>query len=626
MCGIAGLVDFGGLDRANVAPRLDAAVAALRRRGPDGAGTWFEGLAALGHARLAVIDTSDAAAQPMPRDGLVVTYNGEIYNHAELRRELEAQGHAFATRSDTEVLLAGWRHWGPDLLPRLRGMFAFALWDAARATLVLARDRFGKKPLAYAHEGQRITFASDLTALARLRGTEGAVDPVSLRLMLALKYVPEPRTILEGVAKVPPGHWLAIDRSGARLTRWYDPGSAFGSGAPPPDDAVFVRALDEAVADRLVADVPVGAYLSGGIDSALVVAAMVRQASRVRTFTVGFADAPAYYEERPAARRVASALGTTHEAIELAPGEAVDALDGVLDAFDEPFADASAVPSWILARATRAHVTVALSGDGADEVFAGYRRHLGERHADTYGTLPHWLRHGLIEPAVRLLPEDKGRPVWEIARRLRRFVAHAGADGLTRHVGWVRVMTDAEIDALLHEPGAAPDVAALYRAARVAAGDDGVNAVLAGDIAVGLPGDMLVKVDRAAMAHGLEVRCPFLDHRVVEAAAALPGRAKLGARRGKLVLRRAFADRLPPEVFARPKRGFELPVAPWLLGPLADRLAAATDPARLARQGLFRPDLARRWQSDLASGRRNTAERLWTLIAFQAWSERHGFG
>jgi len=626
MCGIAGLLDFGGLDRAVAAPRLDAAVAALRRRGPDGAGTWYDGLAALGHVRLAVIDTSDAAAQPMARDGLIVTYNGEIYNHAELRRELEAGGHVFATRSDTEVLLAGWRHWGPDLLPRLRGMFAFALWDVARATLVLARDRFGKKPLAYAQEGQRLAFASDLTALARLRATEGAVDPVSLRLMLALKYVPEPCTILKGVVKVPPGHWLVVDRSGARLTRWYNLGPAFAPGAPPPNDADFVRALDAAVADRLVADVPVGAYLSGGIDSALVVASMARQAPRVRTFTVGFADAPAYYEERPAARRVASALGTTHEDIELAPGEAVASLDGVFDAFDEPFADASAVPSWILARATRAHVTVALSGDGADEVLAGYRRHLGERHAATYGMLPGWLRHRVIEPGARRLPEDKGRPAWELARRLRRFVAYAGADGLARQVGWVRIMGDDEISALLLGPGAAPDVAALYRAARATTGDDGLNAVLAGDIAVGLPGDMLVKVDRASMAHGLEVRCPFLDHRVVEAAAALPGRAKLGQRRGKLVLRRTFADRLPAEVFARPKRGFELPVAPWLLGPLADRLTAATDPVRLARQGLFRPGLAEHWHAELAAGRRDTAERLWALIAFQAWSERHGFG
>ncbi|MGH6718373.1 MAG: asparagine synthetase B family protein, partial [Alphaproteobacteria bacterium] len=345
----------------------------------------------------------------------------------------------------------------------------------------------------------------------------------------------------------------------------------------------------------------------------------------VRTFTVGFADAPAYYEERPAARRVAAYLGTRHTEIELGPGEALAALDGVFDAFDEPFADASAVPSHVLACATRSAVTVVLSGDGGDEVFAGYRRHLGERYAEAYRALPPWLRRAVIEPVGARLPEGKHNPLLEACRRLRRFVAHAGAHPLARHAGWVRIMSDAEIAALVAAEEPPPDVARLYAPARAVAGGDAINAMLAGDLLVGLPGDMLVKIDRAAMAVGLEVRCPFLDHRVFAAAAALPGRAKLGWRRGKLVLRRAFADRLPAEVFARPKRGFELPIATWLAGPLADRVRRATDAARLGRQGLFRPEVADRWRVELADGRRDTAERLWALVAFQAWAERNGF-
>ncbi len=622
MCGIAGVVRFAGLDRAMVAPRLGAAVERLRPRGPDGDGTWFDARCALGHTRLAVIDTSPAAAQPMARDGLVIVFNGEIYNHAELRAELEGAGQEFRTRSDTEVLLAGWRALGPALLPRLRGMFAFALWDTTTSTLVLARDRFGKKPLLWSRETGGVAFASDMRALSCLRGTAGALDRDAFGLYLALKYVPEPHAILQGVAKLPPGHWLAIDAAGERLERWYDPATAFRPGPPERSDESIVAAFDAAVADRLVADVPLGAYLSGGLDSALVVAAMARR-TEVRTFTVGFAEAPGYYEERPAARRVARHLGARHTEIELGPAEALGMLDAVFDAFDEPFADASAVPSHALARATRQAVKVVLSGDGGDEVFAGYRRYLGERYAAAYQTLPAWSRRTVIEPAVMLLPEGKGHPLLEGFRRLRRFVAHAGADPLARHAGWVRIMSDAEIASLTGDP--APDLARLYAPARAKGGADAINAVLAGDLLVGLPGDMLVKIDRAAMAVGLEVRSPFLDHRVVAAAGALPGSAKLGWRRGKLVLRRAFADRLPAEVFTRPKRGFELPIGSWLAGPLADRVARATDPVRLARQGLFRPDLPRRWRADLAAGRRDTAERLWALVSFQAWAERNGF-
>ncbi|MEX2649858.1 MAG: asparagine synthase (glutamine-hydrolyzing) [Alphaproteobacteria bacterium] len=618
MCGIAGVVKFGDLDRADVAPRLASAIDRLRPRGPDGEGTWFDDRCALGHTRLAIVDPTPDAAQPMARDGLVVVYNGEIHNHAALRDELRALGHDFTTRSDTEVLLAGWRQWGAEMLPRLRGMFAFALWDSRRARLVLARDRFGEKPLLYASDPGGVAFASDLVALSRLRGTAGTLDLDSLRLYFALKYVPEPRAILEGVAKVPPGHWLAIDAAGDRLTRWY-------ALAPADADADLVARFDAAVADRLVADAPVGAYLSGGVDSGLVVASMARQATEVRTFTVGFAGAPAYYEERPAARALASRLGTRHEEIEVDAATARMALDAVFDAYDEPFADASAVPSWLLARAVRGSVAVALSGDGGDELFAGYRRHLGERYAETYGRLPHWLRQGLIERLARRWPEGKETSPRRAARRLRRFVAHTGADPLARHVGWVRIMDDAEVADLVAPPGAAPDVAALYRDARARGGADPINAVLAGDLLVGLPGDMLAKVDRASMAHGLEARCPFLDHRVVEAAFALPGAAKLGWRSGKLALRRAFADRLPAEHFDRPKRGFELPIASWLGGPLADRVARALDPALIARQGLLRPELPRRWRTELASGRRDTAERLWAVVAFEAWAERNGF-
>ncbi|MSP67941.1 MAG: asparagine synthase (glutamine-hydrolyzing) [Alphaproteobacteria bacterium] len=629
MCGIAGLVDLGGLAPEPTAGRLSAAVARLRPRGPDGEGTWRDAHVAFGHTRLAIIDLGPGGAQPMQGHGRVITFNGEIYNYRHLRRELEAAGHHFTTRSDTEVILAGWRAWGPALLPRLTGMFAFALWDPAARELVLARDRFGKKPLLFHHAGERLAFASDLVALEHLLGSAQPIDHQALRLLFTLRYVPEPRAIAAGVAKVPAGH-LARFRAGSLvIERWFDLGAERGAtyGDEGQAGRDLVAAFDAAVADRLVADVPVGAFLSGGIDSALVAAAAVRAGKSLSTFTVGFAGAPDYYEERPAARVVAEALGTDHHEVVVDAGQALASLDSVFDGLDEPFADSSAVNVHLLARAVRPSVKVVLTGDGADELFAGYRKHQGELWAGCYQRLPATLRHRLIEPLVARLPEGKSHPLLEAGRRLRRFTTHAGGDAVCRQAGWARLLPETDLERLFAAPVPGISVEGMIADLRAAAGDvDSVNRMLAADIGLGLVGDMLVKVDRMSMASGLEVRCPFLDQRVALIAAAMPGAYKLAPGAGKRILRRAFADRLPAATFRRPKRGLEVPIATWLQGPLAERVRAAIDPVRLARQGLFRPELPAVWWRDLCSGVRDTAEPLWTLIAFQAWAERRGVG
>jgi asparagine synthase (glutamine-hydrolysing) len=625
MCGLAGLIDFAGLARDAVSPRLDRALDRLAPRGPDGAGRWFDARAALGHRRLAIVDLSAAGAQPMERVGRVVAFNGMIYNYRSLRDELRQAGHSFGSDTDTEVILAGWAEWGAGLLPRLVGMFAFALWDPAKAELVLARDRFGQKPLLYRHDGRRIAFASQLRALQSLTDTS-AIDPAALRLYFALRYLPEPWSILDGVAKLPPGHVARVAGDGMVIERWYDLASARPLRVT---DAVEAQAglrtrFDDAVRDRLIADVPVGAFLSGGIDSALVAASMVRATPKVRTFTVGFEGAAAYYEERPAARAIASHLGTDHTEIALSADETERVLDSVFDALDEPFADSSAIPTWLLARETRRYVTVALSGDGADELFGGYRKYQGELLAARYRSLPAPVRR-VLECTAAALPEGKGNPMLEAMRRARRFLAHAGADAAGRQAGWARNLSEGELDALLAQPRSGPTVESLVAELRAAARDDDpINTMLAADIALVLPGDMLVKADRMTMAHALELRCPFLDHRVVEWAASLPGPFKLARGAGKRILRETFADRLPAETFARPKRGFEIPIADWLTGPLSDRMRGAIDPDRLRRQGLFRPELPARWRAELRSGRRDTSWQLWTLIAFQAWRDRQG--
>lgn len=627
MCGFAGTVDFDGLDVGQTASALARALTRLEPRGPDSANTWMDRRCGLANTRLAIQDLSQAANLPMERDGLVIAYNGEIYNFRALRAELEAEGYRFTTDNDSEVLLLGWRAWGENMLDKLVGMFAFVLWDADKGYLHLARDRFAKKPLYFIQQGKRLTFASDLAALECLLDHQPDIDPSAMRLYFALRWVPEPWSIAKGVHKFPAGCVAVFAAEGLDMRRWYSLAEARDDTWPnvASAKAALVARFDEAVQDRLVADVPIGVFLSGGIDSALVAASMARGGGDVRSFTVGFEGVSDYYEERPAARAVANALGTIHTEIPVSASDAIEALDAVFTGLDEPFADSSAVPMYLLAREVRQHVTVALTGDGADEVFGGYRKYQGELAAARYQQLPAALRRCFVEPLANILPERKSSPLLEKARRLRRFVAHAGKDAVGRHVGWLQVLSEAELDALLVQP-AAPDLPQLHSLVADRRGDalddDPVNAMLHGDIMLGLPSDMLVKVDRMTMAASLEARSPFLDHRVMACAAAMPGPFKLRAGAGKWILRDAFADRLPADVFGLPKKGFEIPVAEWLTGPLADLTRRAIDPGRLKRQGLFYPELPARWYDDLVSRRRDTSEKLWTLVAFQAWCER----
>lgn len=619
MCGIAGIVAFGGLDPASDR-RMDAALGRLARRGPDGEGRWSDGDCLLGHRRLAIVDLSDAGRQPMVRGALAISFNGMIYNYRALRAELEQRGEVFVSDTDTEVILAGWRSHGPEFLSRLDGMFAFALWDGAERRLWLARDRFGKKPLHIGHMQGGIAFASDLRALQHLTGAKGRVSEEGLSAYLALKYVPDGLSILEGVEKVGAGHVVEVTASGLRRSRWYTPRPDPDAARLRPDEyAPYIRSrVEEAVRSRLVADVPLGAFLSGGIDSAVVAAAA---GPGVRTFTVGFEGVSAYYEERPQARATARHLGTEHIEIGVGADEAFRVLDQVFDGLDEPFGDSSAVPAFLVSRAIRAHATVALSGDGGDEVFGGYRRHQGELYAARWAALPSFLRGGASALLARL-PESKDNWLLERLRRLRRFTASAVLPEAERQAALIRALGDAEVAELT---GGHPraDITAMVEHARwESPASNTIDRTLFADIAIVLAGDMLPKVDRMGMANALEVRSPLLDHRVVEAALALPPEAKVAPGRGKAVLRDAFADVLPADVLKRPKKGFEIPVAQWLQGPLRDLAEDAVSPDALAAMGLEDTDLGRRWLDDLAARRRDTAERIWVLVALRQWMNR----
>ena len=455
MCGIAGLLALRGVAQPDLDARIGRALDRIRPRGPDAEASWHDDRCALIHTRLAIIDLSPEGNQPMHGHGGSIAFNGEIYNYRAVRAELQALGYGFATQSDTEVLLAGWDAWGPALLPRLNGMFAFALWRPAEQRLVLVRDRFGKKPLSYCRTPDGVAFGSDALAVAALAPHDGAVDPTALRLLLTLGYIPAPHGFHAGTAKLAPGHCAVVDAEGISVERWYRLADAVET-IDGDVDATLRDRFDAAVSARLVADVPVAAFLSGGIDSALVAASLAHQGREVETFTIGFAGADAYYEERPAAREVATHLGLPHHEIELTADAALDALDGIVAAMDEPFADSSSIPTYLLSAAMQRHVKVALSGDGADEVFGGYRKYQGELHAARYQRLPGWLRAALVEPAVALLPESKRSRWGERARRLRKFARHAGKPPAERQAAWASILARDEVDRLLGPAGTDP--------------------------------------------------------------------------------------------------------------------------------------------------------------------------
>lgn len=626
MCGIAGaLASTNAGPPPELVPRM---LVAQVHRGPDGGGIHRDGPVTLGHRRLSIVDLSAAGGQPMlNEDGTVaVVVNGEIYNHAELRRELEAKGHRFRSNSDSEVVIHLYEEIGARTPERLRGMFAFAVWDGARRRLLLARDRFGEKPLYYTQVGDLFLFASELPALLADPRVGTRVDGAALDAYLALQYVPHPDTIFGDVKKLPPGHLLEVETGGApRIRRYYDlqarlresAGAETGGGVSPATEAetlALIRStVEEAVASRLMSDLPVGAFLSGGLDSSIVVACMARQSTRpVKTFAVGFTDSGA--TELPYARLVADRYRTDHHELMVEP-DMTAMLPSVMRHHGEPFGDTSSIPTRYLCEMTRRHVAVALSGDAGDEVFGGYRRYVWGHVADLLRRLPRPLR-AAVTATLRAIPG--GRPHW--VRRYGRAVASDEATGYLEFVGHFPLderealytpalaasfRADETARRFAHQLAALPAGAAVDRLSQL-------------DLQTYLPDDILTKVDIASMAHGLEARAPLVDHRVVELGSRLPAKTKLRHGEGKALFRQAFAPFLPAAILNRGKRGFALPTRRWLGGKLHDfaRDTLLSSPARA--RGLFRPEgVASLMDRHLAG--EDHGERIWNLLALEIW-------
>jgi asparagine synthase (glutamine-hydrolysing) len=638
MCGIAGILDNSG--RLPLEAVTRSMTAALSHRGPDGGGIWLDSAAglALGHRRLAVVELSELGAQPMhSTDGrYVVVFNGEIYNYRELRKQLRAR-YAFAGSSDTEVLLAAISEWGLErALSAFNGMFAFAIWDRRERKLYLARDRAGEKPLYYGRLRDSFVFASELCALAAHPAAPGDIDHGALGEYLHFGYVPSPRSIYSGIHKLPPGHWLEVNARGivsCPRSYWSAESAVIEAHAEPfrlsEQDAVgqLDELLSDAVRLETSADVPVGAFLSGGIDSSTVVALMCRHERRVRTFTIGF-DEPEY-DESPYARAVARHLGTEHTDYQLSSADAMAVIPKLSAIYSEPFSDASQIPTYLISELARRHVTVALSGDGADELFGGYNRYFwADSIWRSIRPLPHWARRALSRGL-------SAAPVTAIDRMARAIAPLLPARGRLRNPGdklhkiahIVSARDAGEVYRRLVTNWPEPLLAADGPAVPTWPANEHLDLpfpsrMMLLDTMTYLPDDILVKVDRASMANSLEVRAPFLDRRVMKFAARLPIEFKVRNGSGKWLLRRLLQKYIPPALFERPKAGFAIPLDRWVRGPLREWVEELLSERRLRGEGLFRPAAVRhKWREHL-SGARNWIAPLWSVLMFQAWNEQ----
>jgi asparagine synthase (glutamine-hydrolysing) len=625
MCGIAGFVDFAGFDPEGARSRLKRMTDAILHRGPDEEGAYVDDFAALGHRRLSIIDLSSGQQPMSAADGQVqIVFNGEIYNFGEIRAQLEARGHSFRTHCDTEVILKGYIEWGEQCVAMLHGMFAFAIWDARNRKLFLARDRVGKKPLYYWRSGSLFAFASELKALRAGGLCTDEIDCEALDCYFSFGYIPAPRTIYAGVRKLQAARSMMVSESAETQRQYWHLSFANPCERYIGDAAEeFEQLLDDAVKCRLMSEVPIGAFLSGGLDSSLVVSSMARALGHpVLTNAIGFDDCA--FNELPVAAAVAAHLKCDHHEFVVQP-QAAQVLGRIAWHFDEPLADSSAVPTWYVCEMARRTVTVALSGDGGDESFGGYTfrylPHMAE--ARVRAALPTALRRMAFGPLGSLWPASVRLPRPLRLKTILENLAVGDAEAYFRDLAWLRSDARSQLySAGFKEKlkGFTPmeTVEPYYRGGD---GHDALSRAQFADINFYMTDDVLVKVDRMSMAHGLEVRCPLLDHRIVEFAAKLPAGLKLDRHRGKLVLREAASRRLPSTVLEQGKRGFSIPAARWLreeLRPMAEKvilrregiIAEVLDPARVRLM----------WQEHL-SAKRDHSVFIWGLMMLGLWED-----
>jgi asparagine synthase (glutamine-hydrolysing) len=635
MCGICGIFNLH-LDPVAHADRIGPMTDRLTHRGPDSEGRFVRPYQALGIRRLKIIDL-ETGDQPLANESGSVTliYNGEIYNFRELRQQLLERGHQFRTHSDGEVIAHLYEERGPDCLEELNGMFAIALWDEPNRRLLLARDRAGEKPLYYWSDGRTLAFASEIKSLLEYPDVPRQPDFEAWTQYFFHGYIPTPRTAFRDIHKLPAAHRLTVENGRV----WIEPYWRLADHLRPPEAGAvdrreegemvveLRRRIREAAISRLVSDVPLGVFLSGGVDSSTLVALMSELApGQVNSFSVSFAEPS--FSEQTYSMLVARRFRTRHHILNADARKLREALDAMAGHLDEPLADPAVLPTYLISRFARSEITVALSGEGSDELFGGYPTYIGARLADFYLRLPRRLRRGLVEPLGKRLKVSPGAV--PLGLFLRRFLGYAEEPAAERHLTWFGMLAPEELERLLAPawPGPRPQrdpravFAALDRVLQGARPENALAETLYLDFRTYLEDNLLVKVDRASMACSLEMRTPFLDHRLVEFAAGLPVSLKLHRFRLKYILKKAVEPWLPREIVYRQKRGFSVPIAGWMRGELAPLLEEKLNPERLKRQGWFDPAVVARLLEQHRSGRADHRKALWTLLCFQLWQER----
>jgi asparagine synthase (glutamine-hydrolysing) len=631
MCGICGIFNTRDATTPDAPALVERMATSIAHRGPNDSGTHIDGRIALGHRRLSVIDLSINGRGPMANeDGTVwITYNGEIYNFRELKSQfrLVEKGHRFRSSTDTEVLLHLYEELGPEAGKELNGMYAFAIWDSRRQELHLARDPFGIKPLFYTWQGDRLLFGSEIKALLQDPSVPRRVNLQALHDFLTFDYIPGEQTAFEGIHELAPGHWMTVDATGRVTTkRFFD--LSFAEDDSITDAKAVARArelLDVSVERQLVADVPVGVLLSGGMDSSTITALMKRHTNEpIHTYSVGFEDPS--FNELPWAKIVSQAFGTVHREVVVTPSMVRDLLSKYIGYIDEPYADGSAIPTYYVCELAKDEVVVVLSGEGGDEAFAGYETHAAYKASRWFSKVPGWVRKGIIAPVVHSLPVSHKKLSLEF--KMKRFLGGQDLTPPQAHLWWRIVLTEAQKQEL-YTPAVreqlipqAPERHFVEAFGRSGARDT-LNRLLHVDASVFLPDDLMIKNDRMSMAHSLEARVPMTDTELTEYMSRVPARVKLPRLRKKHIMRKAMEGILPSSILDKKKVGLEMPYSRWLKNELNDILLNYCGPARLAETGLFRPEGVKAIIDEHMTGRRDHGRALWGLLNFMVWHERY---
>ena len=612
MCGFAGKLNLNSLERTSYLDnQFDKAYRRLRSRGPDDKGIWVDNNIYLLHTRLKILDLSNDSSQPMHKDNYVICFNGEIYNFKTLKSELIKKGHFFVSNGDTEVLISAWKEWGVSMLNKLDGMFSFVIWDIKNKSLFLARDRFGKKPLVYCIKDKSIFFASDVKSLACI--TDGGnLNKEAIQSLFRFRFIYEPMTVYKNFLKLSPGSFMNFNNYGAKLEDWYY--KNLKNKQPEFDSTQQLKYLiNKAVNKRLVSDVPLGIFLSGGIDSAIIMNSVAEHGKKIPTFTVGFKDQKKYYDESISAKKISKYFNFENKTIYLNQKKVLSSIEQILDANDEPFADSSAIAMHLISYSVKDEIKVALTGDGGDELFGGYSKYTSYKWKKLMRFLPNKFKDTLIT----VLSDNKENSFLNFMRKFKRFLESYDNDIEKMQINFLDQLNNKEYEGLFGLEKKPPPIS-LFRGSH---NFTELNKVLFRDFRFSLLGDMLVKLDRHSMANSIELRSPFLDKDLVNLSFNMPGKKKIGFFSGKLILRECYKDSFPDWYFKMPKRGFEVPLSNWLKNDLKHLVEKATQPSVLESLSIKNLNIISNWKKEFYNGKSDNSWKLWVLISYYHWAK-----